>query len=235
MSSDDVIALRVDYDNADDFLTDYDETLHYGTTWVAYDGPVAAGAAVRLALAFPELVDALVLDGTVLAVHVDLDPVLEITLLDRDKLAATTARVRSKDPKVVKPCLTVLIVEDNPHVADLLRHGMADRRRGLGRDAGVSIVTVQNGYEALAHIRARRFDAVIVDVYLPLVDGPTLIATVRGELGDKQLPIIAVSGGGDAARTAAMTAGASTFVEKPMRLQHLVGTMRSLMKLGTPS
>jgi CheY-like chemotaxis protein len=233
MSSDeDVIALRVDYDDADDFLADYDGALQHGTTWVAYDGPVAAGTSVRLALAFPELVGTIVLDGTVQSVQIDVDPVIEIMLLEREKLAATTARVRSKDPELVRRCLSVLVVEDNPHVADLLRHGMADRTRGLGRDAIVSIVTAQDGHAALERIRARNFDALIVDVYLPLVDGPTLIATVRRELGNTLVPIIAVSAGGDVARAAAMKAGASTFLDKPMRLQHLVGTMRSLMKIG---
>jgi CheY-like chemotaxis protein len=233
MSSDeDVIALRVDYDDAADFLADYDETLQYGTTCVAYDGPVAAGTSVRLALAFPELVETIVLDGTVQSVQIDVDPVIEIKLIELDKLAATTARVRSKDPELVRRCLNVLVAEDNPHVADLLRHGMADRTRGLGRDGPVSIVTARDGHQALELIRARAFDALIVDVYLPLVDGPTLIATVRGELGNTAIPIIAMSAGGEVARAAAMKAGASKFLDKPMRLQHLVGAMRALMNIG---
>ena len=71
----------------------------------------------------------------------------------------------------------------------------------------------------------------IVDIYLPLIDGAQVIAKVRTELGLGDLPVIAVSAGGEHAHAAAMAAGANIFLDKPMRLRQVIETMRSLMKL----
>ena len=73
-------------------------------------------------------------------------------------------------------------------------------------------------------------DAMIVDVYLPVMDGPRLIAAVRSELKSR-VPIIAVSAGGDPAHRAAMAAGADIFIDKPMQLRRVMDTMRAIMKL----
>jgi FixJ family two-component response regulator len=48
------------------------------------------------------------------------------------------------------------------------------------------------------------------------------------------MPIIAFSGGGDPARTVALNAGASTFIDKPMRLKTLLERMREIMKWDAP-
>jgi CheY-like chemotaxis protein len=89
-----------------------------------------------------------------------------------------------------------------------------------------------NGREALDLLRAEPFDALIIDVYLPVIDGAHVIEKVRTVLGMKSLPIIAVSAGGPGAREAALGAGADIFLDKPMRLRQIVDTMRQLMKLS---
>jgi CheY-like chemotaxis protein len=87
----------------------------------------------------------------------------------------------------------------------------------------------EDGRQAIEILRSERFDMVIIDVYLPIVDGPHVIMTARNELGLTALPIIAVSGGGDAARDAALRAGANIFLEKPMRLRRVIETMQRLL------
>ena len=72
-------------------------------------------------------------------------------------------------------------------------------------------------------------DALIVDVYLPVIDGAKVIATARGELGLVSLPIIAVSAGGDTARRSALDAGANIFLDKPMRLRQVIDTIQKLL------
>ena len=71
------------------------------------------------------------------------------------------------------------------------------------------------------------------DVYLPVLDGPHVITLARQELGLTDLPIIAVSAGGDSARASALAAGANIFLDKPMRLRQVIETMRHLVKIGT--
>jgi CheY-like chemotaxis protein len=107
-------------------------------------------------------------------------------------------RVRARDPRVVARVVRVLVVEDNPHVAAFIEAGLAGRpapgRRVVrGRDRG------QRPRRAGAAGQAP-FDALIIDVYLPVIDGAHVIEQVRSRLGLVDLPVIAVSAGGEAAR-----------------------------------
>jgi CheY-like chemotaxis protein len=70
---------------------------------------------------------------------------------------------------------------------------------------------------------------VIIDVYIPIIDGPRVIMAARNELGLASLPIIAVSAGGEPARDAALEAGANIFLDKPMRLRRVIETMQRLL------
>jgi CheY-like chemotaxis protein len=87
----------------------------------------------------------------------------------------------------------------------------------------------EDGRQAIEILRKETFDALIVDVYLPVIDGAKVIATARGELGLLSLPIIAVSAGGDTARRSALDAGANIFLDKPMRLRQVIDTIQKLM------
>jgi CheY-like chemotaxis protein len=126
--------------------------------------------------------------------------------------------------------LRVLVVEDNRHVAELIQQGLAgSTRRDFG--GGVSFVfrNAEDGRTALELLRDEAFDVLIIDVYLPVVDGPTVITVARRELGLVDLPIIAVSAGGEPARDAALEAGANIFLDKPMRLRRIIETMQRLL------
>jgi CheY-like chemotaxis protein len=75
-------------------------------------------------------------------------------------------------------------------------------------------------------------DDLVGDVYLPLLDGGDVIAQARGALGLADLPIIAVSGGGETARQWALDAGANVFLDKPMRLRHIFDAITQLVQVG---
>ncbi|HTR51414.1 MAG TPA: response regulator [Kofleriaceae bacterium] len=226
------VALRVDYHDADDLLADYTENLSTGGACVASARLLPEGTEVRLALSFPALIEPIRVDGIVRWARTSPEPMLGIEFPDpsaREQLAEVIARVREKDPKVVKRTLRVLVVEDNPHVAELLRHAFGDTR-SLGPNLAVDCQLASDGRAALALLREQKFDAIIVDVYLPVLDGASLITIVRKELRER-LPIIAVSAGGESAHRMAMEAGADIFIDKPMRLRSVMETMRSVMKL----
>jgi len=87
----------------------------------------------------------------------------------------------------------------------------------------------EDGRQAVEILKKEPFDALIIDVYLPIMDGAKVIQTVRGELGLVSLPIIAVSAGGDAARRSALDAGANIFLDKPMRLRQVIDTIQKLI------
>ncbi len=221
------VALRVDYEDADDLIADYTENLSSGGACVASNREVDLGTEVRLALSFPGLVSPIRVDGIVRWCR---DNMLGIEFIDgvRAKLDALIGRIRDRDPELVKRTMRVLVVEDNPHIAELLRHGLGS---GKPTDVAFDCRLASDGRAALEMLQEQRFDVLIVDIYLPVLDGTGVISAVRQKLGLADLPIIAVSGGGDSARHAAMAAGANLFIDKPMRLKSVLERMREIMNL----
>jgi uncharacterized protein (TIGR02266 family) len=232
------VVLCVEYDGADDLIGDYTDNLSLGGTFVATGRDLASGTDVRLLLSFPGLLEPIALDGVVRWSRGDGDPGVGIEFTEgpaQRRLAAIVERVRAGDPRVVSRLIRILVVEDNPHVANLIRDGLHGSAKRHGDELAFVFRTAVNGQEALALLRGEPFDAMICDVYLPVVDGAHVIATARNELGLTGLPIIAVSAGGEAARLAAVSAGADIFLDKPMRLRPVMETMRALIGLGDPS
>jgi uncharacterized protein (TIGR02266 family) len=223
------VALRVDYDDADDLVADYTENLSSGGACVASNRDVDIGTEVRLSLSFPGLVSPIRVDGIVRWCR---DDMLGIEFVEgvRTKLDALISRIRVRDPELVKRTMRVLVVEDNVHIAQLLRHGIGDDRKST--DIAFDCRLAGDGHAALEMLRDQHFDVLIVDIYLPVLDGAGVITAVRQKLGLANLPIIAVSGGGDSARHAAMAAGANLFIDKPMRLKSVLERMREIMNLG---
>jgi uncharacterized protein (TIGR02266 family) len=231
------VTLFVEYDGADDLVGDYTENLSSGGTFVATNRDIPIGTRIQLVLSFPGLLQAIAIEGVVrwtrLGENEEGEAGAGIAFEPgpaRDQLAAIIDRIRNRDPKTVSRTFRVLVVEDNRHVAALIQEGIhGSMRRDYG--GGVSFVfrDAEDGREAVEILRRETFDALIIDVYLPILDGPRVIATARTELGLSTLPIIAVSAGGDAARRSALEAGANIFLDKPMRLRQVIETIERLL------
>ncbi len=227
--------LFVEYDGADDLVGDFTENLSTGGTFVATNRELPIGTRVQLVLSFPGLLEPIPVEGTVrwkrgtggegdAGAGIEFEPGPA-----RDQLAALIEKVRARDPKTVTRLFRVLVVEDNKHVAQLITEGLrGSARRDFG---GVSFVfrAAEDGRAAIEILRREQFDALIIDVYLPILDGPRVIQQARGELGLSDLPIIAVSAGGESARRSALEAGANIFLDKPMRLRQVIDTMQRLL------
>ena len=228
----------VDYEGADDLVVDYTENLSSGEIFLATQRALAVGTPVRLKLSFPGLREPLGISGVVRWIRDGDDEPrgLGIGLEDgegRQQLHALVLRVSQRDPAIVSRLIRVLVAEDNPHVSQLIRNGLhGSGRRHLGDNIAFNFRTASNGRDALELLRAEPFDALIVDIYLPILDGAQLITAIRADEQLRQLPIIAVSAGGDGARTSALAAGADRFLDKPMRLRQIIDTMRTLIDVG---
>lgn len=226
------VTLIVEYDAAEELIVDYTDNLSSGGTFVATSRELPTGSAVRLALSFPGLVEPIAIDGVVRWTRSGEDAGVGIEFAEgegRQRLATIIERIRARDPRTVSRVVKVLVVEDNPHVATFIGDGLAGSGK-RGGDMSFAVQTASNGREALERLGAERFDALIIDVYLPVIDGAHVIEMVRAKLGLPDLPVIAVSAGGDAARASALRAGANIFIDKPMRLRQVIDTIRALMK-----
>ncbi|HEY4239454.1 MAG TPA: response regulator [Kofleriaceae bacterium] len=227
------VTLFVEYEGADDLVGDYTENLSTGGTFVATSRPLPLDTRVQLVLGFPGLLEPISIEGVVRWTRDDDDASGAGIEFEpgpaRDQLGAVIDRIRNRDPKTVSRLFKVLVVEDNRHVAQLIQDGLTGSMRRDFSGASFQFGNAADGKTAIDKLRAERYDALIIDVYLPVLDGPKTIAIVRGELGLTDLPIIAVSAGGDAARRAALDAGANIFLDKPMRLRQVIETMQRLL------
>jgi uncharacterized protein (TIGR02266 family) len=237
------VTLFVEYEGADDLVGDYTENLSSGGTFVATNRELPIGTKVQLVLSFPGLLEPIAIEGTVrwtrgsqnatevVAAGEEAGAGIQFTAgTARDQLAGLIEKINRRDPKTVSRLFHVLVVEDNRHVATLIQDGLkGSARRDFGGGVSFVVRQAEDGRQAIEILRKETFDALIVDVYLPVIDGAKVIATARGELGLVSLPIIAVSAGGDTARKSALDAGANIFLDKPMRLRQVIDTIQKLM------
>lgn len=231
------ITLVVEYDGVDDLLVDYTENLSSGGTFVNTTREFEPDTRVRLMLSFPGLLQPIPIDGTVRwsrsgnederGVGIEFD-----TGEARDTLDALVDRVRARDDELLGRVVKVLVVEDNPHVAQLIRDGLhGTGRRRFGDKLAFNFTMASNGRDAIDTLESEQFDALIIDIYLPILDGSQVIAHVRASEKLEGMPVIAVSAGGESAKKSALGAGADFFLDKPMRLRQVIETMRQLMDL----
>ena len=116
--------------------------------------------------------------------------------------------------------LALLLVED-----DAINREVA---LGLLSDAGHRITVAETGEKALDLAARRRFDAVLLDIRLPDIDGPEVARRIRAfpDADRAAVPIVAVTANVFAAdRARYLTAGIDAVIEKPIfpeRLMHLL-------------
>jgi PAS domain S-box-containing protein len=125
---------------------------------------------------------------------------------DTPKLPAADAPQASP----AKPLLglNILVVEDN-EVNQVLIEKQLSRRGG-------TIVIATSGEAAIKHLTLQRFDAALIDIQMPEMDGFTLLATAREHFGDALPPCIALTAhsiAGD--REACLRAGFNSHISKP--------------------
>ncbi len=121
--------------------------------------------------------------------------------------------------------LRVLLADDNPtnrRVVELMLDA-----------AGVEVVSVENGVEALDALRAGGFDLVLMDLRMPVMDGFEAIRAIReGEAHRPadRLPIIVLSANSAPEdREASAEAGADRHIAKPIRAETLFGAISEVL------
>jgi DNA-binding response OmpR family regulator len=117
----------------------------------------------------------------------------------------------------------ILIVEDDRDIAELLQRYLT--RAGHVTDA------LGDGAEALAFLRARVPDLVVLDLMLPGVDGLEVCRTLRRTPETRALPIIMLTARTEEAdRVAGLELGADDYVTKPFSPSELVARVGALLR-----
>jgi CheY-like chemotaxis protein len=128
----------------------------------------------------------------------------------------------------LEPGLRVLVADDNPVNALLLRH--------LLERMGCEVQVVTDGMQAVAAWRRGQFDAILLDRYMPGMDGleATVVIRAAGELG-RQATIIGLSAGlPDVEQRACLAAGMDDYLEKPIGPAALAEALSKLRRPQAP-
>jgi DNA-binding response OmpR family regulator len=120
---------------------------------------------------------------------------------------------------------SVLIVEDEPKIADFLRRGLTFE--------GYQVQVAYTGEEALAMVREASPNLVILDIMLPGIDGMEVCRRLRKNHPD--LPILMLTAR-DAIpdRVAGLDAGADDYLVKPFAFDELLARLRALLRRARP-
>jgi signal transduction histidine kinase/CheY-like chemotaxis protein len=134
-------------------------------------------------------------------------------------------RTREKGRRRLKG-MRLLVVEDNAINLQIARELLAGE--------GAEVETAANGMLGVAALAqaAVPFDAVLMDLQMPVMDGYAATRLIRDQLGLTNLPVIAMTANAMAAdRQACLDAGMNDHVGKPFELNHLVSVLLQLTGL----
>lgn len=125
--------------------------------------------------------------------------------------------------------IVVLVVEDNPDSRDLIKWVLESH--------GASVVTAGTGTEALRIVERTPPDVLLSDIWLPEMDGYTLMEKIRRLEQQKPIPAAAVTAYTSVdARHKSNLAGFRFFIAKPVDAAELVKTVATLAgRNGNPA
>lgn len=118
------------------------------------------------------------------------------------------------------PPASVLIVEDEPQMRDVLRR--------LVERAGMNAIEAADGRMALQLYFARHPDVMVLDLSLPELDGWEVLSRVR-DVSD--VPVLMLTGDGrELQKVRGLRSGADDYVTKPFGRQELVARLEALLR-----
>lgn len=160
-------------------------------------------------------------EGTTFIVQLPL-PTLDNTDGSRDQAAET---IEAGSEQAWLPGVRLLVVDDSPLNLEVARSVLALE--------GADVTTADNGpaaIELLSH-SAASFDAVLLDVMMPDMDGIEVVRRIRANPAHQALPVIALTAGVlREQRDAALKAGMSEFLQKPLDPPRMIECLRRLIQ-----
>ncbi|MBN8581280.1 MAG: PAS domain S-box protein [Anaerolineae bacterium] len=119
----------------------------------------------------------------------------------------------------------ILLVEDTVEVTMLINDYLESH--------GYAVMTAKDGYEAIARVKEKQPDLILMDVMMPELDGLETTRRLRSDLDMAEVPIIALTAlamAGD--RERCLEAGMNDYLSKPVRLKELLITIEKHLHQG---
>lgn len=119
--------------------------------------------------------------------------------------------------------LSVLVVEDSPTMRQLITFA-------LRRLSDIEITEANDGVDGLKKISGNKFDLILTDINMPIMDGIKLVSLIRKDEKNKEVPIIVITTeGGQEDRDRALALGANAYITKPVNAGELIETAKKLL------
>ena len=116
--------------------------------------------------------------------------------------------------------ISVLIVEDDKHIQELLRLYLEKE--------GYAVATAADGGEGLTKFRSIRPDLVLLDVMMPVMDGWTLCKTIRAE---SQTPVIMLTAKSETDdKVTGLRSGADDYITKPFEMKEVLARIEAVLR-----
>jgi CheY-like chemotaxis protein len=113
----------------------------------------------------------------------------------------------------------ILIVDDDLAMRSIVADAL--------RQDGYAVDSACNGLQALTAFRKHRPDALVLDLAMPVMDGPSLVRTLRDQTRWGGVPIVVISGRSQP-QVASQRLGARACLEKPIDLSRLIETIEAI-------
>ncbi len=114
----------------------------------------------------------------------------------------------------------VLLVDDEPDILDPVRYTL--------ESLGFDVETVADGESALASVRSRAYDVVVLDVMMPGLQGTEVCRQLRAE---SIVPIIMLTAkDAEVDRVLGLELGADDYVTKPFSARELASRIRAVLR-----
>jgi DNA-binding response OmpR family regulator len=120
----------------------------------------------------------------------------------------------------------VLLIDDDARLAELLL--------GYFDPQGVALIHASHGQAGLNHLVAGGFDAILLDVMMPGIDGLAVLRKIR-DAGHRTPVIMLTARGDEADRVVGLELGADDYVAKPFSPRELLARLRAVVRRADPA
>ncbi len=223
--------LRAEIQSSTGSVISYGIDLTPSSIFVVTDWSAPVGTLVSLRLSFPRVLEPTEVIATIESIRTPGAPgeFAGLHLSFGDECAPIRALLddlRGPSPEALTQSpYRVLLVEDSGLIHDVFAHGLT---KFFPQPSAFTVDHAESAEAAWNLLARNLYDLVIVDYFLPVEDGASLITRLRHDARLSQLPVVAISMGGRSAREATISAGADLFVDKPLVFRDVFSTLRML-------
>ena len=102
----------------------------------------------------------------------------------------------------------------------------------LSRVKNLKVTEASDGVDGLRRLAGGRFDIILTDINMPIMDGLKLVKRVRTDAVHKDVPIVVITTeSAEEDRQRALSLGANAYITKPIQAPQVIAKVKELLKI----